>query len=991
MSGSVRIATGGLIDRGQPISFRFDGREYSGFAGDTLASALLANGIRLVGRSFKYHRPRGLLTAGPEEPNGLVELRIGNRREPNTRATSIELYEGLDAFSQNRWPSLQWDLLGAAAAFAPMMVAGFYYKTFMWPASFWERVYEPLIRRVAGLGRASGVPDPDRYEKRHAFCDVLVVGAGPAGLAAALAAAQCGARVIICDQDFKLGGRLLSEDTVIEGDDGLSWVDSAVQELTSLSNVTVLPRTTVFGAYDGNVFGAVERLADHLCAPGAHQARQRFWKIRARRTIVAAGAIEQPRMFGGNDRPGIMTASAIRTYLKRFATAPGQRAAVYTTSDDGWRTVYSLVRSGVKVAAVIDGRAAVAPTIVAEAERSGARIWLGGEVIGTRGRRALQGIVVRDSSGNCTPVEVDLLGVSGGWNPQIALATHLGSKPQWSETLAASIPGELPPGMRVAGAAAGSLTLGKCLVEGTAAGTEAAHLAGYDKVTPIAPTAQDEPARVAPLSRAKHILGKAFVDFQNDVTVGDIELAVREGFRSIEHVKRYTTLGMATDQGKTSNANGNALTAELTGQSMGELGTTTFRPPYGPIAIGALAHEHRGEFFKPEWRTPSHDWAIERGAVFMDVGYWRRAQYFPKPGETSWTEAVAREVLSTRSRVGVCDVSTLGKLDIQGPDAGALLDLVYINTFSTLREGNARYGLMLREDGFVMDDGVTARLGPQQYLMTTTTANAALVRRHLDYCLQVIKPGLDVQVTTVTDQWAQYSIAGPRARDLLQALFGDSYDFSNAAFPYMAATEVTIGETPVRVFRLSFSGELAYEIAVPSCYGDSLIRAIESAGAEFGLTPYGVEALGTMRLEKGHLGGSELNGRTTAQDLGFGRMMSVNKDCIGKVLATRRGLLDADRPVLVGLRSTSRDVPFQSGALLASKQRGASTLVREGYVTSAGLSPALGGWIGLGMLNRGAARMGEVIIAYEAIRGGDAALEVCSHVFLDPKGERLRA
>jgi sarcosine oxidase subunit alpha len=990
MSHPHRIESGGLVDRSVPLAFRFDGRGFTGFMGDTLASALLANGVKLVGRSFKYHRPRGLLTAGPEEPNGLVELRTGAYREPNTRATTVEIYSGLEAFSQNRWPSLEWDILSVNDLFAPLLTAGFYYKTFMWPASFWERVYEPLIRRAAGLGRASALTDPDKYEKMHSFCDVLIVGGGPAGLAAAMAAARSGARIILCEDDFRLGGRLLSEKCTVAEMDGAIWAARSEAELAAMPGVTILKRTTVFGAYDGGVFGAIERLADHLAVPPARQSRQRYWKIRTRHVIFATGAIERPLVFGGNDRPGVMTASAVRTYIRRYAVAPGECAAVFTTTDDGWRTVDDLFSSGVEVAAVIDPRASVHPSLVAAGHRCGATVMLGAQVIGTRGRRSLDRITVRESSGKMTSFDVDLLAVSGGWNPQFALTTHLGTKARWSPQIFASVPGDLPRSMTVAGAAGGNFGLAGCLSEGTKAGSQAAQLTGTrEQVAVIAPSADDEPCGLSPLWRVQDGHGKAFIDFQNDVTSNDIEIAVREGYRSVEHVKRYTTLGMATDQGKTSNANGNALSAELTQRSMADVGSTSLRPPYSPVAIGALANEHRGTCFAPMRLTAGHDWAAEHGAVFLDVGNWRRAQYFPIAGETSWVQAMEREVRTVRSAVGVCDVSTLGKIDIQGPGAAELLDLVYTNVFSTLPIGRVRYGLMLAEDGFVMDDGATARFAAHRYLMSTTTMNAALVMRHLDYCRQVLRPDLDVQITSVTEQWAQYSIAGPRSRDLLQSLFGDSFDFSNESFPYMAAAEVRFGEFTARIFRLSFSGELSYEVAVPAAFGDSLIRAIETAGAPFGIAPYGLEALGTMRLEKGHIGGAELNGRTTAPDLGLGRLVSAKKDCIGRILASRPGLTDPDRPVLVGLQSAVPGNPFLSGALLLMKDQEVQP-PGEGYVTSAGFSPTLDRWIGLGLLRRGASRSGQMLRAYDPVRNSDTEVEVCSAHFFDPEGARLR-
>ena len=608
MSGH-RLLQGGLVDRRQPLQFRFDGREYSGYAGDTLASALLASGVRLVGRSFKYHRPRGILTAGSEEPNALVELRTGSRREPNTRATVAELFECLEAASQNRWPSLAFDVAAINSLLSPIFVAGFYYKTFMWPAALWEKLYEPIIRRAAGLGRASADPDPDLYERAHAFCDVLVIGAGPAGLAAALSAGRAGARVILCDEDFLPGGRLNSDRREINGVIGAQWARDAAIELAAMPHVRVMPRTCVFGVYDGNTYGAVERVADHLPVPPAHQPRQRYWKIVARRTVLAAGAIERPVAFGGNDRPGVMMASAVRTYLNRFAVAAGRRACVFTATDDGWKTAVDLANAGVAVEAIVDARAEVNASFAATAKRIGARLFAGGRVIETSGGRSLSGITVQHG-GKLERLSVDLLAVSGGWNPTMALSTHLGGRPRWLPELSAFVAGDqLPPGMTVVGAASGSFSLGDALREGESVGAAAAESTGF-RPAPSAPcNADDEQVGVAAFWHVAESRGKAFVDFQHDVTTDDIALATREGYRSVELLKRYTTLGMATDQGKTSSVTGLAILASLTERSIPEVGTTVFRPPFSPVSWGAIVGPHRGKALRPTRLTPSHAWA----------------------------------------------------------------------------------------------------------------------------------------------------------------------------------------------------------------------------------------------------------------------------------------------------------------------------------------------------------------------------------------------
>lgn len=985
-----RLRDGGLIDRSKTVRFNFDGETLTGHQGDTLASALLANGKKLIGRSFKYHRPRGTLTAGCEEPNALVELRSDARREPNTRATTIELYDGLDASSQNRWPSLKFDVMAANQLFAPIFGAGFYYKTFMWPASFWEKIYEPAIRRAAGLGRAAGAPDPDHYEKTYAFCDVLVVGSGPAGLAASLSAARSGARVILCEEDFRLGGRLLSERYEINGHPATEWVKSAEAELASLANCRVLPRTCAFGVYDGGTYAALERVNDHVKAPPAHEPRQRLWKIVAKRAVVCAGAIERGIVFGDNDRPGIMLANAVRSYINRYGVAPGRRAVIFADNDDAFRTATDLADAGVDVAAVIDARPMPSAAAQEAAEKALAPYFNGAVIRRVRGGHEVKAVDIRKSDGEVYRIACDLVAMSGGWNPSVHLTTHLNGKPVWDQGLSALVPGALPPAMSVAGAAAGQFGLASCLAGGRAAGAEAAKACGFKPKTRAVPKASDESVAASPVWQVEKGRGKAFVDFQNDVTVSDVKLAAREGFRIPEHLKRYTTLGMATDQGKTGNLNGAAVLAGVTGRYVGAVGTTTFRPPFTPVAIGALAGHHRGPDFRPARLAPSHAWAKEQSAVFVETGPWLRALYYPRAGEAP-QDAVNREVATVRTQVGVCDVSTLGKIDVQGSDAGAFLDRVYANTFSTLPVGKARYGLMLREDGFVLDDGTTARLADNHYFMTTTTANAVKIMQHLEFCQQVLWPTLDVQMVSVTEQWAQFAVAGARARAVLQRLVDPGHDISNEAFPYLAVGEVSVcGGTKARLFRLSFSGELAYEIGVPASFGDALIRAIMTAGADFGIAPYGTEALGVLRIEKGHPAGGELNGQTTAHDLGMGKLLSVKKDFIGRFMAARPALTDPERPTLVGLRPVVQGERIRAGAHLVPRDAAATAKNDQGYVTSIAYSPSRGLWLALGLLARGPERHGEIVRAADPLRGEEVLAEICPPCFVDPQGERLR-
>ena len=1025
----MRLPTGGLIDRARPLTLRFDGRPVPAYEGDTLASALIANDIALVARSFKYHRPRGILTAGAEEPNALVSIAREGDADPNARATTAEAYHGLTARSQNRWPSLAFDMGAVNGLLSPLFVAGFYYKTFMWPAALWEKLYEPLIRRAAGIGRLSGLPDPSRYDRAHAFADLLVIGSGPSGLMAAITAGRAGARVWLVEDDFRFGGRLLAETHEIDGLPGRDWARAAHAELAALPNVTLKPRTLAFGLYDGGTWGLLERLTDHLAAPTGP--RQRYWKLVAGRTILATGATERPLVFGGNDRPGVMMASAARAYANRWAAAPGGRVALFTCGDDAWRTVRDLAAAGVEIAAVIDSRAEIAPAHQALASQTGARVFGGGAVTSTHGRSRLRALDIRDGNGRTHRLAADTLLMAGGWNPAMGLGCNLGGRPKWSEAVHSFVLDQPPRGLVSIGAAAGRFSLAQALADGARAGAEAATALGLIPHQAPSPHAEDEPTALTPLWRVADSHGKAFVDFQHDVTDADVALSAREGFRSVEHLKRYTTLGMATDQGKLSNVSGHALLAAATGKRIAEAGTILSRPPYLPVAIAAFAGDHRGEQFRPVRHTPSHAWAEEHGAVFTDSGQWKRAEYYPRPGETHWRQTVDREVTATRTGVGVCDVSTLGKIDVHGPDAGAFLDRLYVNAFSTLAVGKARYGVMLREDGLVLDDGTATRLAPDHYFVTTTTANAARVMQHMEYARQVIWPDLDVGLASVTEQWAQFAIAGPKSRDLLERLFapappppfghlprsageensasplprsgggGGEADggglgpsampnISDAALPYMAARELTWRGVPARLFRLSFSGERAYELAVPAAYGDSTIRAIMAAGEPLGITPYGVEALGVMRIEKGHAAGGELNGTVTAADLGLGRMMSAKKDFIGRALAGREALVAPDRWRLVGLKPVDPTQPISGGAHLLPVGAPAQVANDQGYVTSAAHSPTLGHTVALALVKCGHERHGERLRAWDGVRDRDTLVELCPPVFVDPEGTRLR-
>ena len=982
MSGAHRIG-GGQIDRSQNLSFTFDGKSFAGHPGDTLASALLANGVRLMGRSFKYHRPRGPLSAGSEEPNALVELRSGAAREPNTRATVAELFEGLEAASQNRWPSLAFDALSINDRFSNFLTAGFYYKTFMWPAAFWEKLYEPIIRRAAGLGSLSRLEDPDTYDKGYLHCDLLIIGAGPAGLMAALTAGRAGLRVVLADEDFRMGGRLNAETHAIGDHTGADWAARAIAELTSLPNLRLMNRTTVTGAFDHGIYSAVERVSDHLAQPAPGKPRQTLWRIYAAHALLTGGATERPIPFENNDRPGIMLAGALRAYANRWGVAVGDRVAIFTNNDDGLRSATDLQAKGVDVVAVIDSRPG-------RALLPGIRHLRGAQVVDSAGRLGLKSITVRGEDGKLETIVANALGVSGGWNPNVNITSHHRSRPLWREDIAAFVPGpDGPMNLQSAGAAAGHLSTHGALKSGAEAARQIAEAMG--KQAPyVLPQAEDAPIAITPLWHVPHGKGRAWVDQQNDVTVKDIKLAHQENFTSVEHLKRYTTLGMATDQGKTGNVIGLALMAELTGLTIPQTGTTVYRPPYTPVAMGVLAGRSRGQEFKPFRHTPSHKWATEQGAIFVEVGNWLRTQWIPRVGETSWRQSVDREVLQTRKSVGICDVTTLGKIDIQGTDAGAFLDRVYANTFSTLPVGKCRYGLMLREDGMVFDDGTTARMGEHEYVMTTTTANAVTVFRHLEFCRQCLWPDMDVQLISTTEAWAQYSVAGPNARNLLAQIVDQ--DISDAAFPYMGAGNITVcGGLRARLFRISFSGELAYEIAVPTRYGDAMIRKLVEAGAGYDAVVYGTETLGVMRIEKGHVAGGELNGQSSALNMGLGKMVSKKKDSIGMAMSLREGMNDPGGYRLVGVRPVDPAASISAGSHFLAIGAAPTAQNDGGWLTSKVYSPHLGCDIALGYLKAGDQKIGTRMRAVNFLTKTDTEIDIVSPHFFDPDGERLRA
>ncbi len=977
----MRIDGKGRVDRSKPLSFSFDGKSYSGFAGDTLASALMGEGVRLMGRSFKYHRPRGVLTAGSEEPNALVTIQRAKDQDPNTRATVQELYEGLKAVSQNRWPSLDVDLLSVNNLAAPFFGAGFYYKTFMWPKSFWEKLYEPMIRRAAGLGALSGKTNPDRYEKAYAFCDVLVIGGGPAGLMAALAAGRAGADVILADEGRDFGGRLDTEEEEIDFQPGHAWALSLAAELATMPNVRLMRRTTVTGAYDGGTFGALERVTQHLDVSGDAPV-ECFWRIAAKRAVLCAGALERHIAFRDNDRPGVMMAGALRSYINRWGVAPGEKVAVFGNNDDAHRTARDAQAAGLDVIALVDSRHD------AENLAGDVPFYPGWQVRRGLGMKELEGIDIVGPHGACKRLPAKALGVSGGWNPSVHLTCHLNGRPVWDDRIAAFVPRDgAVPGMSVAGAARGVFSTAGCVKDGAEAGTAAAEALGFAGRMPVIPQADDSEYRVRRLWAVPG-KGRAWLDFQNDVTVKDVKQAATENYASVEHMKRYTTQGMATDQGKSSNVSALAVLADATGRGIPETGTTTFRPPYVPVSIAAMGAGAQGDGFAPQRFTTSHEGSVTRGAPMIEAGLWYRPSYFPKPGEKTWRESCDREVRMVRGSAGICDVSTLGKIDLQGPDVGRFLDFVYTNTFSTLKPGRVRYGLMLREDGHVMDDGTTARLSDNQWVMTTTTAAAGPVMKHLDWVKQAYCRDMDLRFISVTEQWAQFAVAGPKARDLLNEVLDAPVD--DAGFPFMQCGPVTIGGIAARLFRISFSGEHAYEIAVPARYGASLFEVLVGRAEPLGGGAYGMEALNVLRIEKGHITHAEIHGRVTAFDIGFARMVSDRKDCIGKELAARPGLVEVEREQLVGLRPVKTGEQLTAGAHLFEGTAEAVRVNDQGYLTSVGFSPTLGTFLGLGFLRNGRARHGETVRMVDHLRGVEVMCTVGDPVAHDPDGGRMR-
>ncbi|MGY3569848.1 sarcosine oxidase subunit alpha [Vibrio paucivorans] len=1003
MSQINRLNNGGRLDRQARIQFTFNGQRYEGFQGDTIASALIANGVDVVGRSFKYSRPRGILGSGTEEPNAILQVGSnGSTTIPNIRATQAELYQNLQASSVAGWPSTNHDLMGAFGKVASsMMPPGFYYKTFMQPQSLWP-TYEKYIRKAAGLGKVPTEVDPDSYDKMNHHCEVLIVGGGAAGLAAAKALCGSGLRVMLVDEQNEFGGSLLSTTLTLDNKPATKWVSETLEALYADPDFTLLPRTTAFGYYDNNFIGAVERRTDHLgeSVPGA---RQRLHRIRAKRVVLATGALERPLVFANNDLPGCMLASAVSTYIQRYAVIPGEKLVLMATNDHAYNAAIHWHRAGRDVVAIVDTRTSSDGDLPALARELGIRVMFGYAVVEAKGTKRVNCVDVARISpdgseviGQTEMLVCDTVASSGGWSPVVHLSCHTGSKPVWRDDIAGFVPGTPTQNHYNAGGIVGTYNLTDTLAEGAGAGLIAGEAEGGMLVeshfsTPLANDPIESPAMAlyhVPHTKPTSQAPKQFVDFQNDVTAAGIELATREGFESIEHVKRYTAMGFGTDQGKTSNINGMAIAAKSMNQTIEQTGTTIFRPMYTPVTFGALAGRDAGQRFDPARFTAMHLWHIQHGAMFEDVGQWKRPWYFPKEGETM-QETLNRECLATRQSVGILDASTLGKIDIQGKDAREFLNRVYTNPWSKLAPGRCRYGVMCKEDGMIFDDGVTSCINDNHFIMTTTTGGAAGVLEWLELWHQTEWPELEVYFSSVTDQWSTMTISGPNSRKVLEKLV-DGHDVSNESFPYMSWQTLNVAGVEARIFRISFTGELSFEINVQANYGLHVWEQVIEAGKEFNITPYGTETMHILRAEKGFIiAGQDTDGSVTPQDMDMDWIVGKTKpfSYLGKRSWTREDNLRTDRKQFVGLLTTDPTQVLPEGAQAVLDPNESIPMTMVGHVTSSYFSANLERSIALGVIKGGLSSVGDKVY-FPLADGRTIEAEITSSVFYDPKGER---
>jgi len=998
MSQNFRLNKGGHVNRNKKISFKFNGKKYFGYEGDTLASALIANGVHLIGRSFKYHRPRGFIGAGVDEPNAKVQLYSGAKTEPNAVATEVELVEGLVAKSQNCFPSVRFDFGAINNFLHKFFPAGFYYKTFMWPKNFWYKIYEPIIRKAAGLGVAPLKPDPDRYDHKYEYCDVLVVGSGPSGLSSALSAAKNGARVILAEDKMRFGGTLLTDEVTIGNKKGKDWADETIEQLKSMSNVIVKNRSQVFGYYDHNMMVMFERTKDHVEFPNKYTPRQRLWYIRAKEVIASTGSIERPLVFGNNDRPGIMLASAAKEYLRVYGVLVGKKPIIFTNNDSAYDLAIDFKKNGINPI-VIDVRSGSNSSAVNEAKSLNIDIKFSYAIVNAKGYLRVNSATVgkldekKSSYERLEDIPCDCICVSGNWTPTVHLTSQSGNKLIFDEKINAFKPNQTHQNESTVGSANGSFTLKKSIEEGFNKGFEISNKITKKNIKSSIPASNersnDEHDKLWCMPLPKNKNYKRCVDFQNDVYVSDIELAIREGFRSIEHVKRYTTLGMATDQGKTSNLNGLQLVSNIEKKIIPEVGHTTFRPPYTPVTIGAIVGREVGKYYRPTRKSPMHLWHERNNAVFVDAGLWLRPRYY-KQGKETLFEAAKREATNVRNNVGICDVTSLGKIDIKGPDSAEFLNRVYTNGWAKLPVGKARYGVMLREDGIVLDDGTTTRISENHFHMTTTTAQAVNVLSHLEYYLQVVWPELDVNVVSTTEQWAGAALAGPNSRNLLSKLFPKT-DVSKEALPFMGFVEGDLFGVPARIFRISFSGELAYEINVESGYGVFMWERIMETGKEMDIEPYGTEALSTLRIEMGHVAGSEIDGRTISSDLSLEGMLSKKKDFIGKRSLNRKAFIEPNREKIVGVVPLDKKTMIPEGSHLVSDSNASLPNPKLGHVSASCWSVEHNNPFSLAILKNGKKRIGEKLYALSPLKNKVIPVEIVSSHYVDPKGERVRS
>ena len=998
MSQNFRLEKEGLINRSKKISFKFNGKSYFGYEGDTLASALIANGVHLVGRSFKYHRPRGFFGAGVDDPYALVQLIRNNESIPNVKATEQELFEGLEAKSVNCWPNVNFDIGGINNFLRIFLPAGFYYKTFMWPKSFWYKIYEPFIRKAAGFGVVSHEPDKERYEHKYEYCDLLITGSGPSGLASAYSAAKNGAKVILAEDKPRFGGSLLTSDVNIGNESGKEWADKIITELKSMPNVVVKNRAQVFGYYDHNMLVMSERLTEHLPKSDKFTPKQKLWYIRAKEVVISSGSIERPLVFGNNDTPGVLLSSAAKEYMKVYGVLVGKKPIIFTNNDSAYETAIEFKKNGVDPI-VLDSRKVLSSDLINEAKSLGINIKFEYVVVNANGYRKVKSADIAKISddkttlGKIENIACDCICVSGFWTPTIHLASQSGGKTKFNEEIDAFIPSKSKQNETTVGSANGIFNLQDSLNTSFEVGYNLSKKITKEDNKLSVPTVVEKKNSkhdkfwCVPLPKGKKY--KRFLDFQNDVAVSDIELAIKEGYRSIEHVKRYTTLGMATDQGKTSNLNGLQLVSNIENKLVPEVGHTTFRPPYTPVSIGAIVGREVGKHSKPTRKSPMHSWHEKNNAVFVDAGLWLRPRFYKRGNETLF-DASKREAENVRKNVGVCDVTTLGKIDVKGPDAAEFLNRVYTNAWLKLPVGKARYGVMLREDGIVMDDGTTTRVSENHYHMTTTTAQAANVLSHLEYYLQIVWPELNVNVVSTTEQWAGAAIAGPKSRELLQKLFPDT-DCSNEGLPFMGFIETKLFGVYARIFRISFSGELAYEVNVESDYGNFMWEKIIEIGNEFKIQPYGTEALSTLRIEMGHVAGSELDGRTTPFDTSLDGLLSKKKDFIGKRSMQKEAFISSKREKIVGVVPLDKKTSIPEGSYIVKDANTKLPNPKLGHVSASCWSVEYNNPFSLAIIKDGKNMIGQKLFALSPLKNKSIPVEIVSSHYVDPKGERVRS